>query len=127
MKIAICDDDINFIDTLCPLLEKWGAEHDILLTLYRLQSGDSLPSTLHRECIDLILLDVVMPMLNGIETARELRNHNQDIPIIFLSSSREFAVDSYELKAFNYLLKPISKDRLFRGCFERNDVCLCGR
>ena len=113
MKIAICDDDIQFIDTTCLLLEKWANEHGIPLTLYRLQSGDSLILTLQKECIDLIFLDVVMPMLNGIETARELRNNSPTIPIVFLSSSREFAVDSYELKAFNYLLKPISEDRLF--------------
>ena len=113
MKIAICDDDIDFINTLCPLLEKWAAGHAIPLTLYPFQSGDSLISTLHKECIDLIFLDVIMPMFNGIETARELRNNNQTVPIIFLSSSREFAVDSYELKAFHYLLKPVSEDRLF--------------
>ena len=113
MKIAICDDDIQFIDTTCLLLEKWANEHGIPLTFYRLQSGDSLILTLQKECIDLIFLDVVMPMLNGIETARELRNNSPTIPIVFLSSSREFAVDSYELKAFNYLLKPISEDRLF--------------
>ena len=113
MKIAICDDDMNFMNTICPLLEKWAEERNIPLTLYQLQSGDSLLLTLKKEYIDLILLDVVMPLLNGIETAWELRNSNQTIPIIFLSSSKEFAVDSYELKAFHYLLKPVSEDRLF--------------
>lgn len=51
--------------------------------------------------------------LNGIDTAAELRANGQDVPIIFLTSSREFAVESYEVKAFHYLLKPIDEIRLF--------------
>ena len=54
-----------------------------------------------------------MPLLNGIDTAAELRANGQDVPIIFLTSSREFAVESYEVKAFHYLLKPIDEIRLF--------------
>lgn len=113
MKIAICDDDINFIDTLSPLLEKWAEKHEVPLTMYPIQTGNALLHTLEQECIDLIFLDVVMPILNGIETAKKLRDTSHTIPIIFLSSSKEFAVDSYEVKAFHYLLKPISEDRLF--------------
>ena len=64
--------------------------------------------------MDLIILDVIMPLLNGMDTARELRNDNQIVPIIFLTSSREFAVDSYEVKAFHYLIKPVDDVKLFR-------------
>lgn len=64
--------------------------------------------------MDLIILDVIMPLLNGMDTARELRNDDQTVPIIFLTSSREFAVDSYEVKAFHYLIKPVDDVKLFR-------------
>lgn len=50
--------------------------------------------------MDLIILDVIMPLLNGIDAAREIRSNDPQVPIIFLSSSREFAVDSYKCKGF---------------------------
>ena len=65
------------------------------------------------ECFDLIFLDVLMPLLNGIDTAKELRRQNQNVPIIFLTSSKEFAFDSYEVKALQYLLKPVSPNQLW--------------
>ena len=54
-----------------------------------------------------------MPGQNGLETAREIRLLNSSSKIIFLTSSDEFAVESYEVSAYHYLLKPISKDRFF--------------
>lgn len=115
MKIAICDDEIQFVDAICPLLEQWAKKHEIKLTLYRYTDGDDLIAAHQSECMDLIILDVIMPLLNGIDTARELRNMNQTVPIIFLTSSREFAVDSYDVKAFNYLTKPVDYVKLFHA------------
>lgn len=115
MKIAICDDDMIFLNTISILIEKWAKKHNLKLILYRFTNGDELLSsvTLQNEYIDLIFLDIIMPLLNGIETAKELRNNNQIVPIIFLTTSKEFAVDSYEVKAFHYLIKPIMEEKLF--------------
>lgn len=113
MKIAICDDEEQYIHTLCPLLEKWAKQHDITLTIYPFTNGDELIDAHKNKCMDLIILDVIMPLLNGINTARELRENDPDVPIIFLTSSKEFAVDSYEVKAFHYLIKPVDTRKLF--------------
>lgn len=113
MKVAVCDDEVCFIDEVCPLLEKWAEDRSVKLTIYRFTNGDDLIDAQRGECMDLIILDVMMPLLNGIDAARELRNMNQTVPIIFLTSSREFAVDSYEVKAFHYLMKPLDRKRLF--------------
>lgn len=113
MKIAICDDEMHFIDTLCPLLEQWAEERGIELTLYRFTNGDDLIAAHQSKCMDLIFLDIIMPLLSGIDAAREFRNTNQNVPIVFLTSSREFAVDSYEVKALNYLIKPVDQTKLF--------------
>lgn len=113
MKIAVCDDERQFIDVLCPLLEQWAQSHNIRLTLYRFTDGDSLIAAHRDKNMDLIILDVIMPLLSGIDTAREIRYNDQAVPIIFLTSSREFAIDSYEVKAFYYLIKPIVPEKLF--------------
>ena len=113
MKIAICDDEIQFTNTLCPLLERWAEKHGIRLTLCSFTNGDDLIASQRNECVDLIILDVLMPLLNGIDTARELRHDHPAVPIIYLTSSKEFAVDSYEVNAFYYLIKPVTEERLF--------------
>ena len=113
MNIAICDDEIHFIDAICPMLEQWAKERGLKLTLYRFTNGDDLITAHSKVGMDLIILDIIMPLLSGMDTARELRNTNHTVPIIFLTSSREFAVDSYEVKAFHYLLKPVDQTKLF--------------
>lgn len=113
MKIAVCDDEKLFIDSTCALLKQWAGEHNTILTLFRFTNGDDLINMHRKECMDLIILDVIMPLFNGMDTARELRCQDETVPIIFLTSSREFAVDSYDVKAFNYLIKPVNEKKLF--------------
>lgn len=113
MKIAVCDDEIYFVEEVCHLLEEWAKDRSVNLSLYRFTDGDDLIDAHRSECMDLIILDVIMPLINGIDAARELRTMNQTVPIIFLTSSREFAVDSYEVKAFHYLMKPVDRENLF--------------
>ena len=59
------------------------------------------------EPFHIILLDILMPLLNGMDTARELRQYDKTVKIIFLTSSPEFALESYDVKAYSYLLKPM--------------------
>ncbi|MDE6252765.1 MAG: LytTR family DNA-binding domain-containing protein [Lachnospiraceae bacterium] len=113
MKIAVCDDEKEFIDAVCPLLEDWAQQHNIRLTLCRFTDGDDLIAAHRNECMDLIILDVIMPLLSGIDAAKEIREDDSAVPIIFLTSSREFAVDSYDVKAFHYLMKPIVREKFF--------------
>ena len=112
MKIAVCDDERQMIEEICPILEAWAEKHKILLSLFRFTNGDDLIESHKHECMDLIILDVIMPLLNGMETARELRRHDTSVPIVFLTSAKEFAVESYEVKAFQYLLKPLDEAKL---------------
>lgn len=119
MKIAVCDDEPAVIFATCELLQEWADLHALPLTLYRFTNGDDLLAAHQQYCMDLIVLDVVMPLLNGIDTARELRQNDNSVPLIFLTSSREFAADSYDVDAFYYLLKPVSREKFFTvfDCF----------
>lgn len=113
MKIAICDDEICFIQELRVLLAHWATKNDLSLTLYQYTNGDDLLTALQTTSVDLVFLDIIMPLLNGMDTARELRSAGMTVPVIFLTSSKGFALESYEVKALNYLLKPINNQKLF--------------
>lgn len=54
-----------------------------------------------------------MPGFSGIDVAKEIRNFDKAAPILFFTSSPEYALESYSVKAINYVLKPISKDKFF--------------
>ena len=113
MRIAICDDEKLFLDKEYSLVEKWADERGLNIEIHAFSNGDDLLRAHNQECMDLIILDIIMPLLNGIDTARELRINDKNVPVIFLTSSRDFAVDSYEVDAFYYLVKPVDEIKLF--------------
>jgi len=61
---------------------------------------------------DLVFLDISMPQLDGVSFARQLRQWGLDTRIIFVTAHKEFAVEAFELEAYDYLLKPFSEERL---------------
>ena len=114
MKVGICDDEMCFIETIRHLIGEWSRENAVPVTIYEFTNGDDLIKAHQEQCMDLIILDVIMPLLNGIDTARELRLSDMKVPIIFLTSSREFAVESYDVRAFHYLMKPVDAAMFYK-------------
>lgn len=112
MKIAVCDDTQSFLFDTQELIRQWpGRPAGTRVDLFR--DADALIEMHRAEPFDVILLDVVMPLLNGIDAAAEIRRHDSSVKIVFLSVTPEFAVDSYTVKADNYLLKPVNSQKLF--------------
>lgn len=113
MYLAVCDDKKEELDAVVSLLEQWQAEHDISLRYKTFQSAVELVETARRERFSLYLLDVMMPGMDGLECARELRRFDDTAELVFLSTSPGFAYESYGVRALNYLLKPVEGERLF--------------
>ena len=112
LRIAVCDDMEKFLDRIRETVWQWP-ERPADLQVEGFADADSLLAAHSNRPFDIILLDVVMPLLNGIEAARELRQFDRTVKIVFLTSSAEFAVDSYTVKANNYLLKPVVPETLY--------------
>ncbi|WFR57340.1 LytTR family DNA-binding domain-containing protein [Anaerocolumna sp. AGMB13025] len=114
MKIAVCDDDLQELAGICTLIGEYRCVKHGDITYKAFDNPIELA-----ECIsngayfDMILLDIIMPIQNGIETAREIRKYDKNVKIIFLTSSSEYAVDSYGVGAYYYALKPVNQDNLF--------------
>lgn len=94
------------------MLEQWE-NRPLNTTCDFFNDGDSLIAAHSKLAFDIILLDIVMPLFNGIDTARKIREYDPAVKIVFLTSSPEFALDSYSVKASDYLLKPVDPSRLF--------------
>ena len=113
IHIAICDDDREELTRMAALLGQYQSSRQAALSCDLFHSGMELLESLRHTAYDAMLLDILMPGLTGMETAREIRTLTRDPKIIFLTSSPEFAVESYAVEAFSYLLKPASADSLF--------------
>lgn len=113
IRIAICDDETAFLTELCAMLRSWAASRELVLQLFPFTNGDKLIAACEESPADLVILDIMMPFPGGMDTAKALRQKESHVPLIFLTSSPEFALESYEVRAFWYLLKPVSEERLF--------------
>ena len=112
MQIAICDDDESFLQNAFSIIKRWSEESGIPVKIFCFDNGDDLINQSNINHMDVIFLDIIMPLFNGMETAKELRKYDKSVNIIFLTSSPEFALESYEVKAGGYLLKPVVYDKL---------------
>ena len=113
IRIAVCDDTIEYTQQTVDLLEQWSLKRGIAIKTDCFDNGDSLLNALATQPYDIVFLDIIMPMFSGIDTCAEIRKENRHIKIIFLSVSPEFGVDAFRVKANGYLLKPLEPSKLF--------------
>lgn len=113
MYIAICDDERSDQKIIVKLIEKYRTDRTTPVFYQLFTSGLDLLVAMEKEVFDILLLDIVMPKLNEIELAREIRKNDKQIRIVFLTVSTEFAIEGYEVNAHHYLLKPLSNIKLF--------------
>lgn len=113
MHIAVCDDNFDELSRISSLLEDYCRGREGSITYEAFSSAIELLEAIKVRQFDLLLLDILMPGITGMDAAKELRSSDCDIPIIFLTSSREYAVESYRVSAEDYIMKPASRDEIF--------------
>jgi len=113
MYIAICDDQSEDLAAALNLLRKWQEERRFPIRWKTFRSAAELLDVARKERFSLYLLDVMMPGMNGMAAAREIRSFDDSADVVFLTFSPDFAYESYGVKASEYLLKPISAKLLF--------------
>lgn len=113
MKIALCDDNTIELLNIVSLIEKYSSENFEVIKMSTFSSSTELLETMQHEFFDVVFLDILMPGLTGMDAAKEIRISNEQIKIIFLTTSTEFAVESYDVNAYYYLVKPALKEKVF--------------
>jgi DNA-binding LytR/AlgR family response regulator len=114
MKIVICEDNHTQSEFLANMVREWARQNKIMLDVDIYHSAEAfLFSMPEKVPADILLLDIQMDDMTGVDLAKKLRRENNDVIIIFLTAIKEYVFEGYEVDALNYLLKPIDKHSLF--------------
>ena len=115
IQIAICDDRAEELERTYSIAETYHSLHPELdISFRKFQSGtDLLESVNAQKHFDIYLLDIIMPSADGIEVGTAIRGKDDTAVIIYLTSSPDYALQSYQVDAEGYLLKPLSEKNLF--------------
>lgn len=116
IRFALCDDEPFMLEALGQRLSKYVEEHKLLSRISRFDSGQRLLEC--DEPFDVVFLDIQMESPDGMETARRLRARGFRGVLIFITVLKESVFDSFEVQAFDYLIKPLDDCR-FRRTVER--------
>lgn len=118
LRVLVLDDERPVLDELVYLLER----DDRIGTVQGTQSGAEALRVIERGEVDAVFLDIAMPGLSGIDIARLLDKFRDPPRVVFVTAHDEHAVDAFELKAIDYLLKPIREERLSESIRRLSEV-----
>lgn len=115
IKVAFCDDDLSVLSNIMVLLDQYRTEHKREIECAVFHSPLELLVEMEKGMRwDVLFLDVLMPGEDGIHVAKEIRQYDNVVKIIFLTSSPDFAVESYAVGAYFYQMKPVCAEDFFR-------------
>lgn len=114
IKIGLCDDTYLYIEQLSKILNDISISKKIDTEITTFNSGKDLVNfcELHKNYFDILFLDVLMDEINGIDTAKLIRKLSSNVYILFVTVSKEYALDSYSVNAYSYILKPFAYDSI---------------
>lgn len=113
LRIAICDDILQELETLVSLTEEFLAAHRLEAEIVKFSHPDVLLTAIETESFHLYILDIVMPMVSGLELGKEIRRLDLEAQIIYATTEPQFALQAYAASPVNYLIKPIERQQLF--------------
>ncbi|MCD7752851.1 MAG: LytTR family DNA-binding domain-containing protein [Lachnospiraceae bacterium] len=115
MKIGICDDEKSTREYLERLLKEWGQEcGEPVETVGFVDAERFLFAWEECRDFDVLLLDIEMGRMNGMELAGRIRESDEDVAIVFITGYDEYIGQGYEVAALHYLLKPVAKEKLYQ-------------
>ncbi len=109
MRIAICDDEPRQIEIIKEHLQRVMGER--AFSVVEANSGERLLEIVEEDVPELVFLDIEMEKLNGIDTGKKLREMNADTIIVFITGFKDFALQAFGLRAFDYVIKPLTKNK----------------
>lgn len=114
LRIGICDDNSEARFSLRSSLERISEARSIETIIYEFSSGENTLKWLHSRAgeTDILFLDIEMDGIDGMETARKIRQSDSTLVIIFVTGYADYVFDGYSVNALDYIMKPASPERL---------------
>lgn len=107
INIAVVEDDNTYLKQIESYLKKYELENDLNFKISFFTDGFQITEN-YKATFDLILMDIKMKHMNGITTAEKIRSRDQEVIIIFITNTSQYAIKGYKVNALDYILKPIS-------------------
>lgn len=118
MKLAIVEDEAVHGRLLEQYIEEWAGQNDILVSIKIYANAESFLFEWEDMPCDAVFADIQMPGMDGMEMVRKLREKDGKVPVIFTTGISDHMQEGYEVEALNYLLKPLSAEKVF-ACLDR--------
>ncbi len=114
IRVALCDDEETVREYLGRLLEEWKERQNDQLQIEYFESAESFLFQYEEDKRwQFLIFDIEMGKMNGVELAKKVREHNKEVQILFVTGYMDYISDGYEVEALHYLLKPVTKEKLF--------------
>lgn len=113
MNIAVVDDDKSTAQRIKTILSRFADTKGIQADIRLFKSGEEFLSSFVPDAFNIIFMDIYMDNISGIETARTIRETDNNCLIIFLTTSLEHMPEAFSCHAFDYVVKPIDSERIF--------------
>ena len=114
MRIAVIDDQPADRDYIAALVSRWAKDRDTAVTTVPFPSAEAFLFDYSEDRdFDILLLDIEMGAINGVELAKTVRAENEAVQMVFITGFPDFIAEGYEVSALHYLMKPVDRDKLF--------------
>jgi len=109
LKVLIADDEVDAIEVLTDLLQDSGRVSEV----QAITESHKTECTVQKIKPDVLFLDIKMPGIDGLTVLENIRQYDQDLPVVYVSAYEKFIPDAIKLHVFSYLLKPVDRQELF--------------
>lgn len=106
IRVAVAEDELHTYETIHDCLMRYAAEKQLELAVSHFHNGFEITDG-YTPGYDIILMDVDMPLMNGMDAARVIRDLDPSVIIIFITNLSQYAIQGYSVQAFDYILKPV--------------------
>lgn len=114
MKIAIVDDEQKCLDEMAQICRDFGARHCCQIEIFPFLNGEAFLEAFEEGGFSAVFMDIYMDGIDGVAAALKMRDLDNKCILVFLTSSTDFMPDAFSCHAFEYIIKPLSPQRILK-------------